>query len=158
MIVLWLTRLAFILPSTPCIQDFIRSGMTCIKFFMGFQGRATTMNDLYSRRRFLNTAKQHFLQAINDKHHQHLDTGRRGSRMAGGGVRPVEESSRLSLTLTKNMSPEDLQVICGVRVSVVVSVKLALCSKLLFLPSIARITYAPLTCKKRSLSSSIKPV
>lgn len=77
---------------------------------MGFQGRATTMNDLYSRRRFLNTAKQHFLQAINDKQHQHSDTGRRGTKMVGGGVRPLEESSRFSLTLTKNMSSMDLQV------------------------------------------------
>ena len=93
---------------------------------MGFQGRATTMNDLYSRRRFLDTAKQHFLQAINNKQHQQSNTGRHGTKMFGVGVRPSEESSRLSLTLAKHMSSMDLQVnVMQVRVDA--SVRLAPC-------------------------------
>lgn len=84
--------------------------MTCIKFFMGFQGRATNMNDLYSRRGFLGTAKQHFIQAIDDKQHHHSDMSRRGPRRSGGGTKSSEDSPRLSLTLAKNMSAMDLQV------------------------------------------------
>ena len=84
------------------------------------------MNDLYSRRRFLNTAKQHFLQAIDDKQHQQSDIGRRSTKMFGGGARALEESSRLSLTLAKNMSPMDLQVIV-VQIWVIACVRSVLC-------------------------------
>ena len=71
--------------------------MTCIKFYIGFSGRSTTIKDLYQRRKYLETAKQHFESSIEIP----LSRG----RMFGHSA---EEQSRASLL--KNTSPQELQV------------------------------------------------
>lgn len=38
--------------------------MTCIKFYTGFSGHNTTLQDLYDRKKFLHTAQDHFQLAI----------------------------------------------------------------------------------------------
>ena len=46
------------------LQDYIRAGMTCIKFFIGFSGRATTIAGLFSRLHYLSVAKKHFHSSL----------------------------------------------------------------------------------------------
>ncbi|XP_019858924.1 PREDICTED: zinc finger FYVE domain-containing protein 26-like [Amphimedon queenslandica] len=54
------------------MKDFVRAAMTCIKsaciqFFIGFSGHKTTLSDLYSRKHYLETARNHFRTAIDAK-------------------------------------------------------------------------------------------
>ena len=72
--------------------------MTCIKFYIGFSGRDTTIEDLYSRKKYLFTAQEHFQAAIEARQPK-------GKKFAAG--RQVEEPGRGS---TRSMSIQDLQV------------------------------------------------
>ena len=92
-------------------QDFIRAGMTCIKFFIGFSGRSTTITDLFSRRHYLITALRHFQSALDAKQRAHGDRTPGVGRGRGGGyLRSGGEDPHLSLaTSTKNMSVSDLK-------------------------------------------------
>ena len=86
------------------VQDFIRAGMTCIKFFIGFAGRRTTIRDLYSRLHYLTTAQRHFQSALDAKQ-------RARDRPAGGRGRGYHRSSdgyQVLAASIKNMSIPDL--------------------------------------------------
>ncbi len=50
-----------------CSQDFVRAGLTCIKFFVGFSGRSTTVADLRGRLQYLDQAASHFQAALDTK-------------------------------------------------------------------------------------------
>ncbi|CAI8002630.1 Zinc finger FYVE domain-containing protein 26, partial [Geodia barretti] len=93
------------------MRDFIRAGMTCIKFFIGFSGRSTTITDLFSRRHYLITALRHFQSALDAKQRAHGDRTPGVGRGRGGGyLRSGGEDPHLSLaTSTKNMSVSDLK-------------------------------------------------
>lgn len=85
-----------------CVQDFIRAGMTCIKFFIGFAGRRTTIRDLYSRLHYLNTAQRHFQSALDAKQ-------RVRGRPTGGRGRGYHHRSDDFMASIKNMSVTDLE-------------------------------------------------
>ena len=72
--------------------------MTCIKFYIGFSKRTTTIIELYQRRKYLDTAKQHFEASLESPQH-------RGGRVFG---RFTEDTSQASLP--KNMKTQELQV------------------------------------------------
>ena len=109
------TNFSFCLSVCVCVwsicQDFIRAGMTCIKFFIGFSGRSTTITDLFSRRHYLTTALRHFQSARDAKQRAHGDRTPGVGRGRGGGyLRSGSEDPQLSLaTSTKNMSVSDLK-------------------------------------------------
>ena len=87
------------------LQDFIRAGMTCIKFFIGFSGRGTTIRDLFSRLHYLSTAQRHFQSALDTKQRvREQPAGGRGR----GYLRSSEEYPVLG-TSTKNMNIPDLR-------------------------------------------------
>ena len=83
--------------------------MTCIKFFIGFSGRSTTLTDLYSRQHYLATARRHFQSALDAKGRAHADRAG-GARGRGGGyaARGGEDPHQMLATSTKNMSIPDL--------------------------------------------------
>ena len=75
--------------------------MTCIKFYIGFSGRATTIADLFSRRHYLHTARRHFENSFDTKQ-------RPGERRQGRG-RGLEEAQRGAALSRKSMSLTELQ-------------------------------------------------
>lgn len=78
--------------------------MTCIKFYIGFSGRATTIKDLYHRRKYILTAQEHFQSAIEFQQSQRSG----GGAKMFGGRQQLEDSTRSSLS--RSMSVQDLQV------------------------------------------------
>ena len=84
-------------------QDYIRAGMTCIKFFIGFSGRSTSIADLFSRLDYLSQAKKHF-QTYNEVSRRLVD--RRGGRSRAS--RHYEESSHV-LSSVKTMDQSVVQ-------------------------------------------------
>lgn len=95
------------------LQDFIRAGMTCIKFFIGFSGRATTISDLFSRRHYLTTAHRHFKSALDAKQQarDRPPLGGGGGRGRGIGYQRggAEDIHPVLATSIKNMSVTDLK-------------------------------------------------
>ena len=90
--------------STYTHQDYIRAGMTCIKFFIGFSGRSTTIADLYSRLHYLSIAKKHF-QA-------HLELKKRPPERRSGRSRhsrQYDEPSQVLLSSVKMMDQSEVQ-------------------------------------------------
>ena len=80
--------------------------MTCIKFFIGFSGRNTTIRDLYSRMHYLTTAQRHFQSALDAK-----QRAREHRPSAGGRGRSHHRSSddyQPMAASTKSMSVADL--------------------------------------------------
>ena len=75
--------------------------MTCIKFFIGFKGRATTTQELFSRLSYLSTAHQHFEIAVDDR--PQGDSSRRG----GTGRKGREDTPR---STSKSMSVHEIHV------------------------------------------------
>ncbi len=71
--------------------------MTCIKFYIGFSKRSTTILALYQRRKYLETAKQHFEAS--------LESPQNRGRVFG---RTTDEQSQASLP--KNMKAQEIQV------------------------------------------------
>ena len=81
----------------------MRAGLTCIKFFIGFSGRSTTISDLHGRLHYLDQASQHFQTALSSRARP-SERGRgfrlRGQRSGleesgrGGasGIKPVNEA------------------------------------------------------------------
>ena len=85
-------------------QDYIRAGMTCIKFFVGFSGRATTIIDLFSRLHYLERGRRHF--------HASLDAKRRPTVRRSGrskGHRHIDDTQRVVGSRTKSMSTSELE-------------------------------------------------
>ena len=78
--------------------------MTCIKFFIGFSGHATTIADLFSRLHYLNTARRHFQISLEDKQYT---MERRSGRSKG--YRQFEEPQRGMGSAAKTMSVSELQ-------------------------------------------------
>ena len=78
--------------------------MTCIKFFIGFSGHATTIADLFSRLHYLNTARRHFQISLEDKQYT---MERRSGRSKG--YRQFEEPHRGMGSAAKTMSVSELQ-------------------------------------------------
>ena len=78
--------------------------MTCIKFFIGFSGHATTIADLFSRLHYLNTARRHFQISLEDKQHT---MERRSGRSKG--YRQFEDPQRGMGSAAKTMSISELQ-------------------------------------------------
>ena len=78
--------------------------MTCIKFFIGFSGHATTIADLFSRLHYLNTARRHFQISLEDKQHT---MERRSGRSKG--YRQFEDPQRGVGSAAKTMSVSELQ-------------------------------------------------
>lgn len=85
-------------------QDYIRAGMTCIKFFIGFSGRATTIADLFSRLHYLNKARQLFQTSLEAKQR----TSERKSGRAKSH-RQFEETPQGAGPAAKSMSVSELQ-------------------------------------------------
>ena len=48
------------------MKDYVRAGLTCVKFFVGFSGRSTTIEDLFDRLHHLDQAVK-YLQVARDK-------------------------------------------------------------------------------------------
>lgn len=79
--------------------------MTCIKFFIGFSGRSTTISDLYSRLHYLQTAQRHFQTALEAKQQR---TERRSGRSRGH--RGTEDQQRGGLAIgAKSLTESELQ-------------------------------------------------
>ena len=78
--------------------------MTCIKFFIGFSGRSTTISELHSRLHHLESAKRHFQTALDAKTHSLDRTW--GSR---SGRSQQMESQRKGQGGTKSMSASELE-------------------------------------------------
>ena len=76
--------------------------MTCIKFYIGFSGRSTTIEELYLRRKYLETARQHFQSAI--------EASQPRGRMFGMSSRDESSSRGSGGTLPRNMNIQDMQV------------------------------------------------
>lgn len=72
--------------------------MTCIKFYIGFSGRDTTIEDLYLRKKYLHTAQEHFQSAIEARQPK--------GKKFGATSRQFEDFTRG----TRSMSVADLQV------------------------------------------------
>lgn len=79
------------------IQDYVRAAMTCIKFYIGFTKRSTTIQDLHERRKYLQTAKQHFETSLESPQYR----GRVFGRFS-------DDQSQASLP--KTMKAQELQV------------------------------------------------
>ena len=96
------------------LQDQIRAGMTCIKFFNGFSGRSTTVSDLHSRLHHLEEARRHFQTALDAKSSSSLDrawmsrSGR--SQPDGQRKRPAGAKSMSADELGKHLATIDLQI------------------------------------------------
>ena len=89
-----------LLATCTCIfQDYVRAAMTCIKFYIGFTKRSTTIQDLHERRKYLQTAKQHFETSLESPQYR----GRVFGRFS-------DDQSQASLP--KNMKAQELQVEC----------------------------------------------
>ncbi len=84
-------------------QDYIRAGMTCIKFFVGFSGRSTSIADLFSRLHYLSQAKKHF--------QTYLEVTRRLADKRGWSrsSRQYEDSSQVLLPSVKNLTQTNVQ-------------------------------------------------
>lgn len=78
--------------------------MTCIKFFVGFSGRSTTVSELDSRLFHLEEARRHFQAALEAKSRP-LERAW-GSRSSG---RSNMEGHRKAATGTKTMSVDELE-------------------------------------------------
>jgi len=86
-------------------QDYIRAGMTCIKFFIGFSGRSTTIADLHSRLHYLTQARKHFQTFLEARH-------RLGERRAGKSrpSRVFDDGSHAMLSSVKTLPPSEVQL------------------------------------------------
>ncbi len=85
-------------------QDYIRAGMTCIKFFIGFSGRVTSIADLFSRLHYLSQAKKHF--------QTYIEVNRRIGDRRGGwsrSSRQYEDSSQVLLSSVKTLDMSEVQ-------------------------------------------------
>ena len=78
--------------------------MTCIKFFIGFAGRSTTIRDLYSRLHYLTTAQRHFQSALDAKQR----VRDRPAVGRGRGYHRGYEDYQVLAASIKNMSVADL--------------------------------------------------
>ena len=89
--------------STFDLQDQIRAGMTCTKFFTGFSGRSTTISELSSRLHYLESARTHFQTALEAKTHP-LERS-----LGGRSGRSLADSRQRSQAGTKTMSSAELE-------------------------------------------------
>ena len=93
--------------------------MTCIKFFIGFSGRSTTIADLFSRLHYLHMAKKHFQMSMESKqraqekrsgrsraHRQHYEDPHRAPGPAAKTMTTLELQNHIS-TITLQMK------VCG---------------------------------------------
>eukprot|EP00731_Ephydatia_muelleri_P038143 Em0665g3a len=89
------------------MKDYIRAGLTCIRFFMGSSGKAT-FGDLFARRKHLTNANQHFQLALNMRQHSIGPASGKGARR--GVAEDTPRGGASGTFSTKSMDIRELQL------------------------------------------------